>query len=354
MTKKHFCASLIFLLFFSFSTPLESTQNVLVVHDFALPDKHENLFQPSIWGQLIDVLNEVRNTSKEYGIDFKTSILEIYNNPYFKMRSKIDLRGDDKGVIVFDLPHFIPSWLYQKLPKEKKVLFIFEPQIYTPQCYTPAAADLFSKVFTFCDSLVDNKKYFKYHYPVLKPMIQDRPAFSEKKLAVMISRCKFNSNPSELLSERFNVAKFFDAIPGNDFCLYGSGWGKYGFHNWEGPVESKMETLKKFRFSFCYENCKDVPGYITEKIFDCFAAGCVPIYWGANNVTDYIPKECFIDRRDFNDTQEVYSYILNMSEDEYLTYIEAIQSFLDSDAAQKFSKENLKNQFMEVIFSFTH
>jgi hypothetical protein len=59
--------------------------------------------------------------------------------------------------------------------------------------------------------------------------------------------------------------------------------------------------LEKYKFSICYENARDTPGYITEKIFDCFFAGCVPIYWGANNITDHIPKECFIDKRDFED-----------------------------------------------------
>jgi hypothetical protein len=42
-------------------------------------------------------------------------------------------------------------------------------------------------------------------------------------------------------------------------------------------VDSKKNTLEKYKFSICYENARDIPGYITEKIFDCFFAGCVPI-----------------------------------------------------------------------------
>ena len=68
---------------------------------------------------------------------------------------------------------------------------------------------------------------------------------------------------------------------------------------------------------------RDVLGYITEKIFDSFAAWCVPVYWGASNVTDYIPEGCFIDRRKFrkrsgplrvsekNDKRRIWAIILN-------------------------------------------
>ena len=56
-----------------------------------------------------------------------------------------------------------------------------------------------------------------------------------------------------------------------------------------------MKFTKNISFAICYENARDIPGYITEKIFDCFFAGCVPIYWGgAPNVTDHIPANTFI------------------------------------------------------------
>lgn len=29
--------------------------------------------------------------------------------------------------------------------------------------------------------------------------------------------------------------------------------------------------------------------YVTEKVYDAFVAGCVPIYWGAANIAHFIP-----------------------------------------------------------------
>jgi len=40
----------------------------------------------------------------------------------------------------------------------------------------------------------------------------------------------------------------------------------------------KRAVLNGHRFAICFENCV-FPGYVTEKIFDCFLAGCVPVYW---------------------------------------------------------------------------
>lgn len=46
--------------------------------------------------------------------------------------------------------------------------------------------------------------------------------------------------------------------------------------------DNKINYMSKFKFNLCPEN-SDYPGYVTEKIFDSFKAGCIPIYWGADN-----------------------------------------------------------------------
>lgn len=54
--------------------------------------------------------------------------------------------------------------------------------------------------------------------------------------------------------------------------------GKYA-NNINYRVQDKIEWLQKYKFNICFEN-SSYPGYLSEKIFDAFAAGCVPIYWG--------------------------------------------------------------------------
>lgn len=71
----------------------------------------------------------------------------------------------------------------------------------------------------------------------------------------------------------------------------------------------KIAVLKNDQFCVCYENTKDVRGYVSEKIFDCFKAGVVPVYLGASNICEYVPKSSFVDRRDFASDQEVYDFL---------------------------------------------
>ena len=121
------------------------------------------------------------------------------------------------------------------------------------------------------------------------------------------------------------------------------------FSSYNGVVENKKLLMEKYRFSICYENTKNIPGYITEKIFDSFFAGCVPIYWGANNILDYIPKDCFIDKRDFQTYEDLYEFIKNITEPEYLNYLENIENYLKSDAAFQFKSESFVKTMIENI-----
>lgn len=44
-------------------------------------------------------------------------------------------------------------------------------------------------------------------------------------------------------------------------------------------IEDKHKWLQNYKFNLCFEN-SSYPGYLTEKLFDAYNAGCVPIYWG--------------------------------------------------------------------------
>jgi hypothetical protein len=155
--------------------------------------------------------------------------------------------------------------------------------------------------------------------------------------------------------------------------LYGVGWDTYHFKDpflplnsikfltkllrhkypsYKGAVKSKRNVLQKYKFAICYENARDITGYITEKIFDCFFAGCVPVYWGAPNITKYIPADTFIDKRKFRTYEQLYYYLKNMPDNEYLDYLYAIKDFVEGDTIYPFSAECfaeiLSNKIMEI------
>ncbi len=46
--------------------------------------------------------------------------------------------------------------------------------------------------------------------------------------------------------------------------------------------DDKPAYLRQFCFNVCPEN-SNYKGYVTEKMFDAVASGCIPIYWGSDN-----------------------------------------------------------------------
>ena len=170
-----------------------------------------------------------------------------------------------------------------------------------------------------------------------------------------------------LYSERVKTIRWFERNAPNDFALYGRKWNmsarlptRFGalvhsiekkftfnycpFPSWKGEVLNKQDVLMNSRFSIVYENIRGLNGYITEKIFDAFTAGNIPIYWGAEDIINYIPKKCFIDRRSFKNHEDLYLFLKNMPEDKYLDYQKNIKNFIENESEQFSCKK-----FAEII-----
>ena len=178
----------------------------------------------------------------------------------------------------------------------------------------------------------------------------------------MISGDKHSSHPLELYSKRVEAVRWFEQHHPDQFDLYGMGWNQTRFNDegvrrflakmpllrkhigphfpsYKGMVKEKLQTLGQYKYAICYENAKNIDGYITEKIFDCFFAGCIPVYWGAGNVADHIPSECFIDRRNFSSYEQLYDRLAAITAAEYEKYLDHIAGYLQSSQSCSFSAE---------------
>ncbi|KFD40732.1 hypothetical protein HX99_05635 [Peptococcaceae bacterium SCADC1_2_3] len=265
-------------------------------------------------------------------------------------------------LIFFDIPKNINILLkYHK--NIDKFLVIFESKVMSSVNWNRNLHKNFKKIFTWNDDfVVDGKKYIKYYWPNKIPEKLDFDLGKKNNLCTMIAGHKFKDHPIELYTERVKAIRWFEQNHPEYFDLYGIGWDKYRFKgalsilntnrfevltkllkpkypSYRGTVKLKRDVLQKYKFAICYENARDIPGYITEKIFDCFFAGCVPVYWGAPNVTAHIPADTFIDRRKFRNYEELYSYLKNMPDKKYINYLDAIKSFIKSDKIYPFSAE---------------
>lgn len=158
---------------------------------------------------------------------------------------------------------------------------------------------------------------------------------------------------SELYIERLEAIQHFGSCSG--FDLFGQGWDKpipdlekrlrpFIERCYRGSFprgeDFKLELLSKYKFSLCFENTS-FPGYITEKIFDCFFAGCIPVYLGAPDILNYIPAETFVDYRQFKSHNELSDFLNSMSEQEAQRYLDAAREFMASPLFDKFQSSSL-------------
>jgi len=236
--------------------------------------------------------------------------------------------------------------------KNKKLyMHIWEPYCVEPTSYYTNNHGLYHAIFIMDDRFVgQNNKYIKLNCPhPCVYMINDIIPFEEKKFCTLISGNKHSSYHHELYSERERAIRFFERYP-HFFEFYGRGWSAGRYKNYKGEVYAKVETLKKYKYCICYENSSDEPGYITEKIFDCFHAGCVPVYYGAPNVTKYIPENSFIDFRSFDRNYEkLFEYLKSITEDKYNEYLNNIRQYLKTVPAQRFSIEYMIHSTLRVM-----
>lgn len=266
---------------------------------------------------------------------------------------------------------------YIKLSQEKNVIlqsfFIMEPPVVAPYLYGEIGnlAKSFAKVYLHNAEGVGYERYFagqpnlrKFFWPQIEDGIIEKfwGNGSRNFLMMINSNKKPNLKANELYTERIRALVALKRLGSVD--LYGHGWDVpfykirqtryfpwiYWRHSkvlrsiYKGSVESKYEALSRYKFALCFENMV-MPGYLTEKIFDCLFVGTIPIYLGAPDIEQYIPKSCFIDMRDFGSYGDLHAYLRRMTDEDIFSFRESAREYLSSQQYRLFTKEKFAEQF---------
>ena len=310
----------------------------------------------------------------------------------FAKRQNIELHTED----LFRKQHIQPDFgLYvESIPLvengiAKNYLILYETSLTVPANGNADYLNSFDKIFTWDLDLLFGRGYNSNFCKVAKEKLIEiripNPSQLNRHVPSFISRtisfCLIGSNrhanvvdERELYSERVRAIKWFESNALAEFKLYGHGWkmpekrysriGKIQyrlqkikpfilrtpiFPSYLGAIGKKSDVLTMAKFCICFENARDIRGYLTEKIFDCLFSGCIPIYWGEPNIGDWIPEECFIDFRKFKSYKDLYDYTSTMSESLFTRYQDAGQEFLRSEAFTPHSSSAFSNVIINSI-----
>jgi glycosyltransferase involved in cell wall biosynthesis len=105
----------------------------------------------------------------------------------------------------------------------------------------------------------------------------------------------------------------------SDVTVYGIGWKGvpgvkigHSLHRSRDP-RSSVDIIAEYTFVVIVEN-SDADGYVSEKIYDAFIAGTIPIYYGNNNDRVGIPRDMYIDLRQFATSKDLDAHLRSMTD----------------------------------------
>lgn len=290
---------------------------------------------------------------------------------------------NDSNHVSPDFTIYVESVDYVDTPAKKNFLILYETPLTVPRNADYSYLNKFDGIFTWNKEYLKNgfsdgegrtisaNRFIEIFHPNPIPSecnsCFESPGFSQREDFICLIGSNRHANSfddRELYSERVSAIRWFEKNAPGKLKLYGNGWkvpqkrlGSLGkmryrlekiypwlmskpvFPSYQGPAKSKHEVLTKTKYCICFENAKNIPGYITEKIFDCLFAGCIPIYLGDADIAQVIPDSCFIDFRKFSNYRDLYQYISNMSPEYFANYQQAAIQFLKSSRFTPFRSE---------------
>lgn len=267
----------------------------------------------------------------------------------------IDLAYDPKDVHIVQEEINENGLLLQSMGAKKSVLTCLESPIFASRFYDEKERE----AAKFQHSILFDGGTDHLYFPSFDiEDIRDPVPWSNRKFLCMVSANKHYSALSSYLKSfksfkwametqlhdtRYGAIDYF-INRSTDFDLYGRGWPS----GMAFQCEDKLETIRNYKFALCFEN-GSYPGYVTEKIIDCFVAGVIPVYKGAP-LTDLftIPEDLWVNVDFFRSFEEVESFLRDLSVLDQMEMINSAQRWLLSSVGLEYSNVSFAKQILEM------
>ena len=133
---------------------------------------------------------------------------------------------------------------------------------------------------------VQHARYLRFPYWILTTFSPEDDAAAIKERIRQINESHFEKSGECVLINKHDPAGTRELVYNGvkdilDVKLAGQ-WRNNTRELWDDYGNDKEAYLRTFKFNICAEN-NNTKDYVTEKIFDAFISGCVPLYYGALN-----------------------------------------------------------------------
>ncbi|AWK02984.1 glycosyl transferase [Flavobacterium crocinum] len=267
---------------------------------------------------------------------------------------------DDADIIISQNYKHLKKYFWRFLQKKKFLVWTHEPRfditfktlkklfcglikVHFMNVYT---RDVFVSNLSFIVELIDKK---------LEPISHINPKKKNKIVGLMsyyggqkVPKIMQNGVNIDLIALRTKIA--IEGSKSLFMDIYGKGWpeGISKEDSREGDWNKRKKAiLEHYQYNLCFENTIAF-NYMTEKIWDSIENYCLPIYYGrGSNVYEVFPENSFVDYSDFKEPKELFDFIQQMSESEYITRLNKCIETYNSISSNK--KEIAKKERINML-----
>jgi hypothetical protein len=158
--------------------------------------------------------------------------------------------------------------------------------------------------------------------------------------------------PGELIRFRAQVAKACAMYEQKGFDIFGEGWDLLPETRnicLGVPRESTLTYVGRYRYYFAFENHTGHDSLISERVWDALWGDAVPVYRGHTGIDQFIPRDCYIDARDFRNAKEMLDWLYRTPRGRWEKYRCAGREFIGSRSVEKFLPEVFAKRFLRQI-----
>jgi hypothetical protein len=117
------------------------------------------------------------------------------------------------------------------------------------------------------------------------------------------------------------------------------------YPNWKGSPPDKREILSNYKYCLVIENSTE---FMTEKLFDAFFAGCIPIYVGPDLKDFSIPGDLYFQAKP--NLKSINESFIEASKIDYLSWRVKLVEWLNLDSTKKqWSSDEVNSRVIKAI-----
>ena len=207
--------------------------------------------------------------------------------------------------------YYVTSAIRYRTDIPIKILGSWEPQHYYP-LHKIQYLNQFFQGTALLDWTSDVPWVMIFYMDEMKAV--EMPENPQPKVTFVARNCKAMNN-------RMDYVKAIDKLIGvvaMSSCYHNTPWPQC-----EGRECTKVEAIREYKIHLAFEN-GDSPNFVTDKIYQAFAAGVLPVWMGTRDIAEAVPKGSYIDVANFASPDEVAQYLAKVMADDtlYQSYFE--------------------------------